>query len=66
MTKTSIVEKICDVTRANIPHCAIQLRAGELMTSTRVAVVVAAVLRMGRGKSGLSQTVLTDFVFIHI
>jgi hypothetical protein len=33
-----------------LPHCTIQLRAGELMTSTRAAVVVEAALRMTRGR----------------
>lgn len=45
----SIVEKNVTSLSRTLSHCAIQLRAGELMTSTRVAV---AVVRMRRGRAG--------------
>jgi hypothetical protein len=47
---TSIVEKNVTSLARTLPHCAIQLRAVEVMTSTRVAVVVMAVVWMWRGR----------------
>ena len=50
-----------------LPHCAIHLRAGELMTSTRVAVVVVALVKMRRGQgSGLSLRLTRFHVRSHL
>jgi len=49
---TCIVEKNVTSLARTLPHCAIQLRAGVLMTSTRVAVVVVTVVSMRMRRVG--------------
>ena len=65
---TCIVEKNVTSLARTLPHCAIQLRAGVLMTSTRVAVVVVTVVsmrmrRVGGGGISYVEQISCSFTF---